>query len=75
MISGFFAFFTRKKGNFRVFSNRRFFNMEPPHFIIFARFDQLMSRVCPAEMKLCGGRRHRLLMTLENKISTFKNFS
>ena len=68
-IVGFFSFFHNKKGNFRIFLTRRFFD-RLPYFYNYSRFDKLMSRVCPAEIKLRGSRGHRFLMTLKNKIFT-----
>ena len=72
VISGFLTFFTRKKGNFRVFLNGRFCNAQPPYFVCFTRFDNLMSRAGPSKVKPCSGRGHRFLMTLEQKVTRFK---
>ena len=74
-ICGFFAFFHYKKGNFRIFMIGRFCNTQPPYFCIFARFDKLMSRVGLSRIQFHGGRGHRFLLTLENKISKFKTFN
>ena len=72
LISGFFAFFTRKKANFRIFTKRRFCNIQPPYFYNIARFDKTLSRVGLAGIKLCYGRGHRFSITLEKKISRYK---
>ena len=48
--------------------------MQPPYFNNIARFDKTLSRVGQAGIKPCYGRGHRFSITLEKKISRYKQY-
>ena len=70
-----FADFHSKNGNFYLKNfDKGFCFKQPSIFFKFARSEHLMSRVDNSKSQIFGGRGHRLIMTLESKISKFKFF-